>query len=183
MRVRVGLCATGALALALLSAGPVWAQSAGVSAVDNAFEPAEIEVESGTSVTWTNDGDAPHTATADNGSFDSGNMDPGDDFTETFVDEGRYPYYCEYHGGPNGQGMSGVVVVTGDDDDDGGGGNGEDDTDPIAPVEGNGTTTATDTTGLPNTGTEVDAFIYLALALIAAGAVLIKLGSPLPRRR
>jgi LPXTG-motif cell wall-anchored protein len=77
--------------------------------------------------------------------------------------------------------MSGVVVVTGDDD--GGGGNGEDDTDPIAPVEGNGTTTATDTTGLPNTGTEVDAFIYLALALIAAGAVLIKLGSPLPRRR
>jgi plastocyanin len=177
MRVRVGLCAAAALALAVLSAGPAWAQSADVSAVDNAFDPEEIEVESGTTITWTNDGDAPHTVTADNGSFDSGNMDPGDDFSETFVDQGRYPYYCEYHGGPDGEGMAGVVVVTGD----GGGGGGDDDTDdPTEPVDT--TETTTDDT-LPTTGTEVDAFIYLALALIAAGVVLIKLGSPLPRRR
>lgn len=174
MRVRVGLCAAAALALTLLATGPVWAQSADVSAVDNSFNPEEINVEPDTTITWTNDGEAPHTVTADNGSFDSGNMDPGDDFSETFVDEGRYTYYCEYHGGPDGEGMSGVVVVA----SDGSGGNDNTD-DPTAPTT-DGTTVES---GLPTTGTEVDAFIYLALALIAAGAVLIKLGSPITRRR
>ena len=166
------------MALTVLSAGPVWAQSVEVSAIDNSFDPREIEVESGTSITWTNDGDAPHTVTADNGSFDSGNMDSGDDFSESFTDQGRYPYYCEYHGGPGGEGMAGVVVVTGDDS---GGGNGDDTDDPTDPAET--TEPATEEGDLPTTGTEVDAFIYLALAMIFAGVVLVKLGSPLTRRR
>jgi len=39
------------MALTVLSAGPVWAQSVEVSAIDNSFDPREIDVESGTSIT------------------------------------------------------------------------------------------------------------------------------------
>ena len=44
-----------------------------VSIVDFAFQPASIEVPAGSTVTWTNTGAAPHTVTADDGAFDSGN--------------------------------------------------------------------------------------------------------------
>jgi LPXTG-motif cell wall-anchored protein len=163
--------------LSLLAAPPVWAQSVDVSALDDAFRPREIEVEPGTTVTWTNEGGTAHTVTADNGSFDSGNMDPGDDFSETFVEAGRYPYFCEYHGGEGGEGMSGVVVVTAAGGNGGGGQDGTDDPTDTTPVD------TTDDSDLPQTGTEVDAFIYLALALIAGGAGLMKLGSPVHFRR
>jgi LPXTG-motif cell wall-anchored protein len=179
MRFRAGLCLIGALGIGALAAAPVWAQSADVSIVDDAFQPREIEVESGTTVTWTNEGGTPHTVTADNGSFESGNLDPGDDFSETFADSGRYPYYCEYHGGPGGEGMSGVVVVSAGGGGDGGGTT-EDPTDSAAPDT---TVVAGDETDLPQTGTAVDAFLYLALALIASGAVLVRLGSPAASRR
>jgi plastocyanin len=178
MRARVGLCIIGVIGFGLLAVPAAWAQTADVSVVDNSYEPQEVEVSSGTTVNWTNDGDAPHTVTADNGSFDSGNMDSGDDFSETFVEPGRYPYFCEYHGGEGGEGMSGVVVVTGQTDD---GANGDDDPTDTA---GTGATDDTTTDGdLPQTGTEIDAFLYLALAFIAAGVVLLKLGSPSPFRR
>jgi LPXTG-motif cell wall-anchored protein len=177
MRVRAGLCLIVVVGFTLAAVPAAWAQSADVSAVDNNFEPREVEIQSGTTVTWTNEGDTPHTVTADNGSFESGNMDPGDEFSETFVEAGRYPYFCEYHGGEGGEGMSGVVVVTAAGGNGGGGQNGTDDSTDTSPTD---TTVDSD---LPQTGTEVDAFIYLALALIVAGAVLIKLGSPAPFRR
>jgi plastocyanin len=177
MRLRAALCLIGALVLGALAAAPVWAQNADVSVLDDAFRPREIQIESGTTVTWTNEGGTPHTVTADNGSFESGNLDPGDDFSETFADAGRYPYFCEYHGGEGGEGMSGVVVVSAGG---GGGGGGEDPTDTAAPDT---TVVAGGETDLPQTGTAVDAFLYLALALIASGTVLVKLGSPGTSRR
>jgi plastocyanin len=187
MRIRVGLCLLGVLASVLLGVAPAWAQTAAVSATDNEFSPEEIEVEAGTTITWTNNGDAPHTVTADNGSFESGNMDPGDEFSETFSEQGRYPYYCEYHGAPDGQGMSGVVVVSGGGNggnggDGNGGGNGDD----AGGTDDTGTgagADATDDGDLPTTGTAVDAFVFLALALIASGGILMKLGAPLGVRR
>lgn len=86
-------------------------QEVTIEVLDSAYDPGEITIEPGTTVVWAQTGSLPHTVTADNGTFDSGDMASGDTFTFTFNEEGTYPYYCEYHGGPGGQGMSGVIIV------------------------------------------------------------------------
>jgi len=88
------------------------ARQAEVEVVDSAFEPEELEVSVGTTVVWTHTGSLPHTVTADGGAFDSGDMSSGDTFEYTFEEPGTYPYYCTYHGGEGGEGMSGVITVT-----------------------------------------------------------------------
>jgi hypothetical protein len=62
-------------------------------------------------VTWVNVGHNPHTVTADDGSVDSGNLDPGETFTVTLDGTGSFAYHCRYHGAPAGLGMAGVVVA------------------------------------------------------------------------
>lgn len=79
-----------------------------VSIVDFAFDPAQIDVAAGTTVTWTNNGSAPHTVTADDGSFDSGELAPGESFSFTFDTAGTFAYHCEIH--PE---MTAAVVVGG----------------------------------------------------------------------
>jgi plastocyanin len=74
---------------------------------DFAFNPGTIEVPAGTTVTWTNQDFAPHTATADDGSFDTGRLDQGQTGSVTFDQPGTYTYTCTFH--PN---MKGTVVVT-----------------------------------------------------------------------
>ena len=150
----------------VLPASVAWAQTASVSIVDNDFDPAQVEVESGTTITWTNNGDSPHTVTADNGSFESGNLDPGDSFEQSFTEAGEYSYYCEYHGAEGGTGMSGVVTVSDGDptdppDDNNNDGNG-------IPDDGSDDT-------LPTTGVDIWAYVYLALAFIGAGAIFWRL--------
>ena len=81
--------------------------AAAVSIVDLAFEPAELEVSVGTSVTWTNDGAAPHTATGDAGEFDSDILETGDSFSFTFEEAGTFAYHCNVH--PD---MTATVVVS-----------------------------------------------------------------------
>ncbi|HEV3364004.1 MAG TPA: cupredoxin domain-containing protein [Acidimicrobiia bacterium] len=105
--------------LTMLSAGI--ALAANVNVVDDAFQPGSITVAAGESVTFTNSGESPHTATADDGSFDTGTIDPGQSATVTFDTPGRYPYFCRFHGDPGGSGMAGVVVVTGAGGGTGGG--------------------------------------------------------------
>lgn len=110
----------GALAIAVivvtlgLGAGGAAAQeSAAVSIVDFAFQPASVEIATGGTVTWTNTGQAPHTVTADDGSFDSGTLSPGATFSQTFATAGTFTYHCNIHpqmtatvivGGPGGSG-------------------------------------------------------------------------------
>lgn len=84
-----------------------------VEVVDSSYEPAEIEVSPGTTVVWRQTGNLKHTVTADDGTFESGDMGSGDTFKYTFEEPGTYPYYCVYHGDKGGVGMSGVVTVTG----------------------------------------------------------------------
>jgi plastocyanin len=76
------------------------------------FVPATLTISAGTTVTWTNNDPVNHTVTADNGSFDSGVVLPGDSFSFTFNTPGNYLYYCSIHGGPGGVGMSGMIIVT-----------------------------------------------------------------------
>jgi plastocyanin len=106
--------AVGLLVLVLAVPASAIAQDAGpvVSAQDDQFVPAMTSATSGALLTWQNDGVEEHTITADNGAFDSGDLDPGQTFEFTFDSPGSYAYYCSIHGGPNGQGMAGVVVVS-----------------------------------------------------------------------
>jgi plastocyanin len=83
-----------------------------VTIVDGAFRDKEISVPVGTTVVWTSSASASHTVTADDGSFSSGTLRPGESFRFTFTSPGSFPYYCGFHGGQNGAGMSGVVTVT-----------------------------------------------------------------------
>lgn len=83
------------------------AEGAAVTIVDFAYDPAEITVPVGGTVTWTNDDAAPHTATAqDRDALQSGTIDPGSSFEQSFDTAGTYDYFCEFH--PN---MQGTIVV------------------------------------------------------------------------
>jgi plastocyanin len=89
------------------------AATADVRIVDFTYEPKMIFVDAGDAVRWQNDGQTAHTVSADDDSFDSGNLDPTQVFTQTFATVGLFPYYCKYHGEKGGIGMSGTVVVQG----------------------------------------------------------------------
>jgi plastocyanin len=52
-----------------------------------------------------------HTVTADDGTFDSGDIAIGTPYSREFDDPGTYSFYCQYHGDVGGVGMSGVIVV------------------------------------------------------------------------
>ena len=78
-----------------------------VTAKDNRFTPAAIQVPAGTTVTWTfKDGLVPHDVVADG--FTSGDPRRKGSFAHTFDRPGTYPYRCTVH-----DGMTGRVVVTG----------------------------------------------------------------------
>lgn len=68
-----------------------------VDIVDFAFQPNEGVSSVGSSVTWTNRGNAPHTVTFDSGQGSSGTLAPGESFTFTFPSTGRYSYHCTIH--------------------------------------------------------------------------------------
>src|SRR5215203_1617616 len=95
------------------------AQDSGVEAVpvqdarsvdigDNFFDPPDATVEPGSTITWTNSGARPHTVTADDGSFDSGVLNPGESYTVAFDGQGTVTYHCTIH--PE---MRGSVTVGG----------------------------------------------------------------------
>jgi len=72
-------------------------ESASVTIRDFEFDPQTVTIRAGGTVTWTNEGPSVHTATADDGAFDSGNLNRGDSFTQTFDEPGTYPYHCTPH--------------------------------------------------------------------------------------
>ena len=136
-------------------------QTGGVDVVDDSFNPAQITVDAGTQVTWSTSGQNPHTVTADDGSFRSGTLHNGESFSSTFATPGSFAYYCEFHGGPGGSGMSGVVVVRGAD-------TGGADT-------GGGAATETGGTDLPATGLDLTRAVIAALVLsmVGVGSLLL----------
>jgi plastocyanin len=68
-----------------------------VEIVDFVYEPDPVVVQIGGKVTWINQDSAPHTATADDGSFDTGTLEQGKLKSETFKQAGTYTYFCEVH--------------------------------------------------------------------------------------
>ena len=85
--------------------------SLAISMGGSAFSPNTVTVQGGTRVTWTNTDSMPHTVTADNGSYNSGALAPGQTYSLTFSTKGEYTYYCALHGGKGGVGMSGKIIV------------------------------------------------------------------------
>ncbi len=73
---------------------------------DKDFSPEDLTINVGDTVTWTNDDDSPHTVTADDDQFNSGNMGEGATWSYTFTEAGTYDYHCNYHGS-----MTGSVTV------------------------------------------------------------------------
>lgn len=91
-----------------LSGGAAVAQgtSASVNIQGFAFSPGTLQIPAGTTVTWTNNDQVAHTVTADDGSFDSGNIAPGGTYSMTFDTPGTISYHCAVH--PN---MTASIVV------------------------------------------------------------------------
>jgi LPXTG-motif cell wall-anchored protein len=160
VRTRIGF-ALAALCLVLLTGGgSASAAQVSVSVGDNFYDPETVTINVGDTVVWTHNGQAPHTVTADNGSFDShpdcppdfnACMEAGDTFSHTFSTAGTVSYFCKVHG----QSMSGTVVVEGDG----------------PPPTGTPTPTGT----LPDTGAPQGTITFLALGaglLILGGAGL-----------
>lgn len=83
------------------------AQSASTVHIANfTFSPPMISVKAGTTVTWVNDDDIPHTVVSTSGTFKSKVLDTGDRFSFTFAKPGEFGYFCSLH--PH---MTGKVVV------------------------------------------------------------------------
>ena len=77
-----------------------------VTIADFAFDPAELEVAAGATVTWTNNDSATHTVESDDETLMSDDLPNGATYEMTFDEPGTYEYVCGIH--PN---MSGTVIV------------------------------------------------------------------------
>lgn len=75
--------------------------------IDNfSFEPAAIIVKPGTTVTWTNADDIPHTVVENDKKFKSPPLDTDDHWSYTFTEPGEYHYFCSLHSK-----MVGTIIV------------------------------------------------------------------------
>ena len=87
------------------SGGGAAAKPVEIEVVDIDYDPKDETVPSGTTVKWTNTGDLPHTVTKQDGpgpDFDSGTLQPGDTYEETFTTPGTIAYHCTIHSGQDG---------------------------------------------------------------------------------
>ena len=71
-----------------------------------AYSNPNLQVAVGTKVTWVNNDNMVHTVTANNSSFNSGDIAYNGSYSYTFTTAGTYAYHCKYHSS-----MTGVVVV------------------------------------------------------------------------
>lgn len=111
------MLATGLLANPIITTPPVFSQEEGSSVSiapgaadpnnDLSFDPPQINVPTGSIVSWTNADSIQHTVTSDEqGLFDAGPISPGDTFENVFDSTGEFGYHCAIH-----PFMTGVVMV------------------------------------------------------------------------
>lgn len=92
----------GALLAGAIGAAP--ARAADINVLFQEFSPAAADVLPGEAVTWSNVSERTHTVTADDGTFDSGDLPGGATFTVTApAATGTYLYHCRIHAGMTGQ--------------------------------------------------------------------------------
>jgi plastocyanin len=138
------------------------AQAGGVTIVDFEFSPGQITINQGDTVTWTNDGPTAHSATASDGSFDTGVFPAGESRSHTFDEAGTFAYICTPH--PN---MQGTIVVQASQS-----GSGDTEEQGSAPAQ---TDDETGGPALPNSGADAGALLLL-------GGLMLLLGVAVHRR-
>jgi LPXTG-motif cell wall-anchored protein len=139
----------------------------GVTIADFHFSPASTTIHVGDTITWSNSGPSSHTATASNGSFNTGILKKGQSASHTFTQPGTYAYACQIH-----PFMHGTIVVLASTTST--------TTSPAASTPTATTPTATTAAGtqtppvptLPNTGFNVLAGLFAGLVLLGLGAGL-----------
>ena len=104
--LRLGLAAALVALVFGLAVPTVLAATRGVAIQDFAFSPRTVEIRVGDTVRWTNRDSVAHSATAQNGSFDTGLLSDGESGSVRFTAAGTYRYICTPH--PD---MTGTVVV------------------------------------------------------------------------
>ena len=106
---RLALAAASlALVLAACGSTPAASTAGGGEQIANfAFNPASMTIKAGASLTWTNADSTTHTVTADDGTFDSGNVASGATFSHAFATAGTFAYHCNIHSS-----MKGTITVT-----------------------------------------------------------------------
>jgi plastocyanin len=127
------------------------AQTYAVDIPGLAFSPEALTVTVGDTVTWTNSDSADHTATADDGSFDSGSLANGESFSHTFSAAGTFPYSCTLHSG-----MTGTITVQA-----------------AAAAPGPSQGTSPDTALSATTGSPAAPVALVGMALLLAGLALL----------
>jgi LPXTG-motif cell wall-anchored protein len=153
----------------------VAAASGSVTIADFSFAPATITINQGDTVTWNNNGPTPHSATANNGSFDTGILKKGQSGSHTFNQAGTFSYFCKPH-----PFMKASVVVQASSSGGGGGsGSGSADTggsgDTGATASSSDSSASDGGSSLPNTGSDSG-------ALLALGGLMLLLGAAIHRR-
>jgi plastocyanin len=148
------------------------AASASVTMGDLFFSPSSVTVAVGDTVTWRNTGEAPHNATADDGSFRTPDLNQGQSASHTFDSAGTFSYICTIH--PNMKGTVRVLSASSGGGGGGGGGAGSSatgsDTSEASAVAS--PDAAGDSNTLPMTGMAVGALGLVGLALLASGLLL-----------
>jgi plastocyanin len=86
--------------------GAAGGQTVSVVMTNRTYDPQEVTVKVGDTVTWVNEDAPKHDVVADNGEFKSQLFDKGQSFSYTFTKAGTYPYHCSIH-----PGMTGTVIV------------------------------------------------------------------------
>ena len=95
--IRTARVFLGALGLVAASASVALAADHAVSISGFSYSPANLTVAVGDTVTWTNSDAQAHTATATDGSWDTGNLGNGASGSVTFPTAGSFPYRCDIH--------------------------------------------------------------------------------------
>jgi len=134
-----------------------------VSIGDNFYSPASVSIDVGDTITWSNNGAAQHSATASDGSFDTGVFGPGASRSHTFNQAGSFNYFCTVHG----TAQSGTVTVAGSGGGGGGGGGGQSEAAAVASDDAAGSSSA-----LPSTGSNAIPPMVVGLLLLVSGLAL-----------
>jgi plastocyanin len=91
------------LVAATVGAAPAHAAAIPIAVLFQAFSPSQIDALPGDAITWSNISERTHTVTADDGSFDAGELLGGNSFTTTAGAPGTYVYHCIIHAGMTGE--------------------------------------------------------------------------------
>jgi plastocyanin len=94
----LGMSLVAAMPNALPAGEAVATANSAAVRIDNfSFTPPTLVVAPGTTVTWTNADDSPHSVREKDGNFKSAALDTDDSFSQTFTGPGEYDYFCSIH--------------------------------------------------------------------------------------